>query len=93
MPTPGRDTQAWRAICRQVKAEEHTCVRCGKGIDWTLPRTSKWSGTVDHYPVALALLTPGDPRIEDRGNARAAHRSCNSAAGARPVIPSHSRQW
>jgi 5-methylcytosine-specific restriction endonuclease McrA len=69
----GRNGRPWRRIVREVLVPGVCCAWCGAEIDTTLPRSSRWSGTVDHI---IALADGGHPT--DRANLQPMHRSCNS---------------
>lgn len=61
-----------RRLRAQVLAEERACWICG------LPGTPADPLTLDH------VLARANGGVHSRANARAAHRSCNSAKGAGP---------
>lgn len=88
MPTTRqiRSSVAYRALCRTVRREEHTCWLCRQPIDVTLPYRDPGTGRVNPRSWSLDHVLPLDdwPHLGlDRTNARAAHLSCNSGRGKR----------
>ncbi len=73
-PRAGAD---WKAVRRQVLAEESYCHLCG-GTEFVDEPRHPMSRTVDHV-VPLSE----DGRLLDRRNLRLAHYSCNSSKGGR----------
>lgn len=76
---------------RRVKAEALPCWLCGRPIDLDLPWTHRLSFTADHVDP----LGKGGKLL---GELRPAHRSCNSARGAKRAAenvprPTTTRQW
>lgn len=75
---PGRGGPAWVALKRAVFTEERVCWLCTLPVDQDLPLTHRLGRTVDH----LIQLDHDGPAL-DRGNARLAHRSCNTSRSNR----------
>lgn len=70
---PGRVGKGIKDLRVQVFAEEILCWICGEWVDQTLPTMHPMARTLDHV---VELARGGAPL--DRGNARLAHRRCNT---------------
>lgn len=82
-PCSGAQWQRLTAPVRQAWAQAAApCSLCGEPIDYTLDATNRMGLTVDHIHARWAGGQPLDPR-----NWQPAHRSCNSARGARETNP------
>ena len=68
----------FRRVIAKTKA---ACHICGAGIDYDLPWKDPMAFVVDHV---IPLHKGGTDTL---GNARAAHRSCNSKKRARLIAP------
>lgn len=89
MSAPWRSGRVWRALQRQVYAEESICWLCHTPVDFHAKPRTRWSKSVDHVkPVTthphLALV---------RSNLRLAHYGCNSRRRDKPVEYEPSREW
>lgn len=82
---------AWQQLCEEAKrVYPPVCWRCHVRIDMTLPKTNRWSWTLDHLD-ARATHGTAVPTID---RVRPAHRRCNSQRGKRNLEPSpRSRTW
>lgn len=89
-----RNGRAYRRLCGWLRAQRLPCWLCGHNIAYEVrgPEAGKHplAFTLDHE---TPLSRGGD--LLDPGNARAAHRRCNSARGNRTSIkqPRASRRW
>ena len=80
---PNLGTRQRRKVCAEVKRTESICHLCGLGIDLALdPQRHPHGFTVDE----LVPRCKGGSAY-DRGNLRAAHRSCNSRRNDRDLTP------
>lgn len=77
-----RTGRPYRRLCAAVRALGAPCWICGHNIDLQLDARHPLSWTLDH----LTPLSKGGSLL-DPANARAAHRRCNSARGARTGPP------
>lgn len=87
----GRTGRPWRRLAAEIRGLRLPCWLCGGAIDYTLPPNDRWAFTVHHeVPLAVAPWL-----AHDRGNLRAAHRTCNSKQGDRVGAPqaATSRPW
>ena len=67
----GRTGRPYLRARSQVLKRSTICWLCGEdGAD-----------TVDHIVPVSLMTDPNDPRLNDPGNMRPAHRSCNSKRG------------
>lgn len=85
-----RNGRPYRTFTAAVRRLGDPCWICGHHIDLTLDPRHRMSFTLDHVvPLSLggSLLDPG--------NARSAHRACNSARGNRTGAPKlkTTRRW
>lgn len=71
---------------QQCEAADLPCWLCNEPIDYRLRGNNRWAFTVDHHPPRWAGGPPLDPTTW-----RPAHRSCNSARGARETNPLRNR--
>lgn len=89
-----RNGRRYRALCQQQRALGLPCWVCGAEIDYSIvgvdAQRHRWAFTLDH----LAPLSRGGDLL-DPGNARSAHRRCNSARGNRMTVKTSgtSRRW
>ena len=85
-----RNGRPYRRLVAAMKATGGPCWLCGHNIDTRLTEKHPLSFTLDHV---VPLSKGGD--LLDPANARAAHRSCNSARGNRTSVkqPRASRRW
>lgn len=75
-----KQRKRYRSQCEVVKAP---CHLCGQPIDYTVPSGEGESFEVDHfYPV-----DDYPELMEDIGNFRPSHKSCNASRGKAPVVP------
>ena len=89
-----RNGRPYRALCNWLRAQRLPCWLCGHNIAYEI--TGRDAG---RHPLAFTLdhetpLSRGGDLL-DPANARAAHRRCNSARGARPFLTQRraSRRW
>lgn len=75
----GRAGPQWKALEKQVLAEETHCGRCGNPVDHTLPRRSRWGATIGH----IIEIDRAPHLIYDRSNVRLEHWICNIRAGGK----------
>ena len=80
--TAGRSTRRFRKLAATIRARREDCCYCHMPIDYTLPANHPRAFTVAHK-----LSVRDHPELaEDMANIRgAAHRDCNSSAGADDV--------
>ncbi|MFF5773858.1 HNH endonuclease [Streptomyces californicus] len=90
-----RNGRAYRRLCDWLRAQRLPCWLCGHNIAYEI--TGRDAGK---HPLAFTLdheqpVSKRPDLLLDPGNARAAHRRCNSARGNRTSIkqPRASRRW
>lgn len=89
-----RNGRPYRALCEWLRSQRLPCWLCGHRIPYEIrgPAASRHplAFTLDHL---VPLSKGGD--LLDRGNARPAHRRCNSARGNRSSMPQQrsARRW
>ncbi len=82
-----------RRLKAQVRREESNCWICGYRIDDSLPTNHPMGRTVDEV-IPRSRSVDRSRAALNRGNVRAAHRSCNSEKGDRLVTEERtSRDW
>jgi hypothetical protein len=94
---PGRSGQAWERVRRLVLDSSNICHICGKPVDPDAPPRSRWSPSVDHYPLSLhamrGLSLEEQTRLAlDPANLRVAHYGHNSGRRERPIKRTIRRQ-
>lgn len=88
----GRSTRRYKRLVRELRARGRPCILCGQRIDYQLHPWHRHAFTAHH----LKSWRDYPHLREDPANLDAAHRSCNSKAGADAPLPelgSTSCEW